>query len=231
MQRIFTFAKAGLGLALALTAPATNAAPITAFSTFGPPGSMFASGTNYDGYIESGPTSATSPSYYSQGDEFSVSTSGALSTISIALTSISGTNDAHLFIANDSGRVPGAILESLTLTNLPKFTTSSYTPEIITSVNHPFLTAGTRYFLYEAETGDEDNSWNICDRLSQGFHTISTNGGPYSRPLAQGVESTPGAFSVQVDAVPEASTTVIFGLLLILGLCGSVLAARKKLQS
>ncbi len=221
-----TLHKAGLGLALAglalaLSAPAALA-QTTVFSNFGP-GNTF--GTS--AYLSYGPTNplAASNGTDSQGEGFTASASGNLSTINIALQHYSGTNDAHLFLANASGGVPGAILESFTITNLPIFGVSS-SSLLITSTSHPLLTAGASYFLYEVETGNEAGAWSFNSIGETGPHLNSFNSQPYTNQTA-----TQGAFSVQVGApVPEASTTVSFSLLLALGLGGVIAGRRKKAE-
>jgi len=88
------------------------------------------------------------------------------------------------------------------------------------------LPTGDTYFLYEAETGNEYNGWNFNSIGDQGPHTYSINSGPYAT-----YPDTQGAFSVQVEPVPETSPVVSFGLLLILGLSGVLLVRRKQALS
>lgn len=76
--------------------------------------------------------------------------------------------------------------------------------------------------MYEKETGTEYNDWGLNSIGETGPHLQSRNGNPYVIS-----NQTQGAFSVQVAAVPEASTTISFGLLLALGM-GGVMIARKK---
>jgi hypothetical protein len=115
--------KSGVGLAVLamslLAIPAANA-QTTAFNNFGPSNTF----NTKSGYTEDGPGNLSAISlgfYFSQGEEFTASTSGALSTITIALFNggDGGTNDAHLFLASSSGGALGTTLESFTLTNLP----------------------------------------------------------------------------------------------------------------
>ena len=210
-------------IALAFAAPAAHA-QTTVFSNFGP-GNTF---NTKQGWTEDGPNNLSAISlgfYFSQGESFTPTSSGSLSGFTIALFNggDGGTNDAHLFLADGSGGVPGAILESFTLTNLPSQLGATLTPDVVASVSHPFLAAGSTYFLYEKETGTESNDWGLNSIGETGLHTVSRNGGPYVTTA-----QTQGAFSVQAAAVPEASTTVSLGLLFALGLSGLTLSVIKR---
>lgn len=225
LQRNGSFA-AVLGLIFGIGELGANAAPQTVFSNFGSANSYLASSF----LNEAGPTSylaSISGAYYSQGEGFTPSVSGYLSSFNIPLEYADGTNDAHLFLADGSSGVPGTILESFKLTHLAYNDFSSHdTPNFVASINHPFLSAGITYFLYEAETGDEFNVWNINSIGAMDLHTLSKNGSPYSTSLAGS-----GAFSIQADPVPEASTTVSFGLLVALSVGSVILAAKRKKSS
>lgn len=219
--------KAGLRLALAGLVFALGAAPAkaqtTVFSNFGPGVPAF---DTVDRYVIAGPTSSFG-SAVSQGEGFTVSASGYLSTINIALSNDGGPNNAHLFLADGSSGVPGLVLESFTLTGLPPAGTT-YTPEVIISANNPFLTAGTTYYLYDAEPGAQVTEWNFNSQGEKGPHFRTRPDGSVNISTA-----TQGAFSVQVNPapVPEASTTVSLGLLLALGVSGLVIATKRRRSS
>ncbi len=213
---------AALGLIFGMGGLSASAAPQTIFTNFGPGNSYLSNNT----LVEDGPSSTDASlegDYYSQGEGFTPSVSGYLSSFNIALSNFDGTDDAHLFLADGSSGVPGIILESFTLTNLPFYNASSNTPDFVASVSHPFLNAGTTYFLYEAETGSEDNGWNQNSVHAEGLRTVSKDGGPYSTASFTGG----GALSVQANPVPEPSTMVSFGLGAF-GLGVLLIAAKRK---
>lgn len=222
--------KAGLAVAAFLFAAPIAHAQTTVFNTFGP-GIGFDPNSYYDDLGPVQQPNQTDYTYQSLGFTFVPSASGALSSVMIALSTLSNvrslgrTTDAHIFLSEDNGGVPGSLLESYTLANLPD-TGTNYTPEVLTSALHPVLTAGTTYDLYVAEPGDEVDVWNLSSKqvFDRAFDSHSPNQ-PYSS-LALPIEA--GAFSIQVAAVPEASTTASFGLLLVLGMGGRFIASRKK---
>ena len=97
-MRIFLLGPAALLCSICLFPVAANAQ--TVFDNFGP-GNTFQTSI---GWTESGPTSSVGTA--SQGEGFTPSSTGLLSSIDIALGHVSGTNDAHLFLADG---VPGTL--------------------------------------------------------------------------------------------------------------------------
>ena len=91
------------------------------------------------------------------------------------------------------------LLETFTLTGLPNFG-GSYAPITFTSALHPLLTAGSTYYLYEAETGTEWNAWNVNSIVETGPHLYSADNITYANG-----SNGQGAFRVTVTpaATPE----------------------------
>src|SRR5438105_1637430 len=177
------------------------------FDNFGPGGTF---NTGF-GWTESGPTSGIGSD--SQGERFIPALSGNLSSITIAMSHNEGLNDLHLFLSNGSGGIPGIVLESWTINNLPSFG-SSYVPLVINSATHPLLSSGTVYYLYSKEPGNEWNDWNKNSNSEQGLHINSANGGPYNTSTIE-----QGAFRVTVEPVPEPGAFGFFACVVLTRLC------------
>ena len=158
------------------------------FNNFGPGDSFNIS----SGYSETGLFPGQS-----LGEGFTPAFSGNLSVITIAMSHSSGPNDVHLFLASGVGGVPGSILESWVVTNLPS-AGISYSPLKIGSSSRPLLSAGSLYFLYSQEPGNEVDSWNFNSISEQGDYFVRQNSGAISSGT-----HTQGAFRVEVTPVPE----------------------------
>ncbi|BDI29978.1 hypothetical protein CCAX7_20290 [Capsulimonas corticalis] len=193
------------GAALALTAGAFLCAlhpahaQTTVFSSFGP-GNTFNAGAGFYESVND-----------SQGAEFTVSTSGQLASVTVAVSNISGTNGAHFYLTDSAANLgnTGAALESFTFTHLTPLGTS-FTPLVSLSSQHPFLTTGQTYYLYEYETGDSVNAFDLNTAGVSGTSWSSIDGGAYT----SGTGSDFPAFSVQIAAaaVPEPSTLAVLAV-------------------
>jgi hypothetical protein len=140
-----------------------------------------------------------------------------LTQIDVALSyNNSGTNSAVLTLNSASGGLPGAVLMRWSLTNLPTYGTCC-TLETVTPDSAVFLSAGEQYWL--VATAGTNSSFDVWDANSIGQI------GPVSQTFTPGVFSgshfsSEGAFDVQGTSVPEPSTFVLFGgLLLLFGGC------------
>ncbi|MBV9850838.1 MAG: hypothetical protein JO250_14280 [Armatimonadetes bacterium] len=199
---------APLGLTLALAAPlgltlaaAPARAQTTVFSTFGPSNTFI----TVAGYPET--------SSVSVGAAFTPSASGSLFSITVAASNLNGANDAHFYLTDSSASLgkPSAALDSFTFNNLPAAGTP-FTPEVGLSSAHPTLTAGTTYYLYEQETGSENNVFNVNSTGATGTVVQSNNGGK----SYTGSTGLLPAFSIQINAAaaPEPCAGAVLG-----GLC------------
>lgn len=142
-----------------------------------------------------------------------------LSSIAIALQHATGTNDAHLFLSDGvPGQAGANILESFTLTNLPASTGSNPIFDTLTSTLHPLLTAGQTYYFYQAETGDEFNSWHL--NSIGGIGTVISSNDNVNYDVDDNVQA---AFRVSVASsvsVPEPSGMVLLAAAGSLAGCG-----------
>jgi len=211
----FLFSLSGLALALLALTPVANA-QIVVHDNFGP-GDTYDNGT---AWTESGLTAIVGTQ--SAGSGFTTAVSGNLFDISVAIGNVTGTNVAHVFLSDGTSGVPGTVLESWTITNLPGLG-SGAAPTVLTSVLNPMLSAGTTYYLYEAEDGDTWNgwAWNTTGDVGLIFSGDNVN---YSSD-----NTDPSiAYRVRIEgtaAVPEPGSAA---LLAGMGLSGAGLLIRRK---
>ncbi len=148
-------------------------------------------------------------SQVSVGAPFTPATTSVLTAIDFAAVYIGGPNQLNVYLT--SGGLPGAPIESFTLTNLANL------PTVLTvnSVTHPVLSAGTTYWvvLTANDPVNSDFGWNFNTTGATG---AATRLGAGSWVLDQGTTS---AFDVQGDAVPEPATfLLVSGSLLLFGM-------------
>lgn len=171
----------------------------------------FGPGDSFDtraGYTETGPDAVPfGIGAHSVGVGFIPDATAPLESLTVAISHLSGTDGAHLFLSDGSTGLPGTTLESFTLTNLPVFG-SDFTPQTLYSTTKPTLNAGTTYYLYEYEAGDEFDVWNNS-LLAQnaGILLESDNGVPY------GVKATTLLPAFRVTLVPEPNANAFLALL------------------
>ena len=178
-------------------------ADISAFNDFGPLNSY----NTTSAVTESGAGSLVGPDQ--TDNSFVAGASGELTSIYAAVQTITGgSNDAtfQLYANGSNGTQPGALLESFTLGPLPQEGSSAAPVQLVSSgdVN---LTAGNTYWVgVTAPTG----AWVAFNLNSTGAlgSMFSTKYG------SSGYGATDAAFAVNVQAVPEASTVLTFGMLL-----------------
>ena len=192
-----TLILAGTALGLCVT-PGAWAAIV--FNNFGP-GDTFGANS----YSEAGPTASVQQQSFGEG--FIPTGSGYLSSITIPLVHISGDNAIHLFLSNGSSSKPGTVLESWVITGLPELGATP-SPLVINSAAQPLLSAGTLYYLYSKEPGNEYDGWYWNSVSAQGSYINSRNGGPYFTGT-----DVQAAFRVEVTPVPEPASLSLLALL------------------
>lgn len=132
---------------MVLLAAASAHADVVAFNTMGP-GDSF----DVDGPAQQiiGSNIRHVGAWTWGGMAFTPTVTGTLSSLTMGLNRYySNTNDVQFFISEESGGMPGAVLESFTLNNAPRYGRPGDTvATTITSVTNPLLNAGTTYFVY-----------------------------------------------------------------------------------
>src|SRR3954447_981834 len=119
------------------------------------------------------------------GAPFTATGGGNLSNLTTGATFLSGAPALTLGLYASAGGQPGALLESFAVT-------LSATPTlfVLNSVLHPFLAAGTQYWVVWTQTSSDQVSWlsndtgtaggvwggNSIDGLTQSFPTFPTTG-------------------------------------------------------
>jgi len=183
-------------LATALLAFAIPARAGIVFDDFAP-GDKF---NPVDGYVVSG----GSDGVLRVAAQFTAAASGELSSIRLALAYIAGTNDFTVSLLTDDGDSPGAtVLESISLTDAPTYG-GAYSPETVTSLLHPSLVSGTRYWVEVAAAAPSTmGTWN--------FNTTGANGLVFQTGNGVAPATLP-AFAVDVTAVPEPSSLTLCGV-------------------
>lgn len=114
----------------------TNANAAVVYDNFGP-------GMSFDTSAGQG---VGSLAYGEYGLLFTPSASGLLSNLTVAASSNSGTAEITFTLYDNNFGAPGAVLETLFLTNLPDFGTS-FTPQIIAAAGTTYLEASQSYWL------------------------------------------------------------------------------------
>jgi len=141
-----------------------------------------------------GPACASTPAGATQAPEvaapFTPSATGSLLSLNLALHYESGTNGAVISLLRDSGGVPGSVLESWTVMNLP--TGVPPAPTTVTDTQGVRLEAGQQYWVAVQPLGADTLVWWSWN--SQGLAGGMANNGLYWQPLNSG-EGLP-AFSV-----------------------------------
>jgi hypothetical protein len=192
----------GIAVSLLLTAAPAGADSIV-FSNLGP-------GGTYDaglGYSVSGPTSQAEEAT-TIGQPFVPLANYRFDAIDIALNWVLDTNAGTVSLASDASGLPGAVLESFTFTDRPRFSTTSTDLAVGMSTVHPLLRAGTPYWIVASADGDAFMSWDTNNTGQLGT-TIQINGGTWTpRPdLASAAFRVRG--SAAGNVVPEPASLLL----------------------
>jgi hypothetical protein len=145
---------------------------------------------------------------FTQAMHFTLTASATLTAIDLPIGYESGTNLFNVQLRANNGGVPGAIIESIALSNLP--TAFNEPLAVATSALHPVLTAGTEYWVVVAPGNASTNGvWNWTSPLQTGTHASSADGGSTWTINAFG-RTEISAFSIEGTAVaPEPSSTIL----------------------
>jgi hypothetical protein len=198
-----------------------KAGSITVYSNFG-------AGNSYNccnGYTESGAGSFTGFNAL-QAMAFTNATGQnlTLTQIDIADSFVAGNNSMTLNLYADNGGVPGAVLESWTVNNLPDLGTCCTIETVFDSMG-VVLQNGATYFLAPASDNVTWEAWNWNTTAASGAGALSTDGGATWAP---GPYDPNGAFDVLGKAtVPEPSAMLLMGTALVGILAGLHLGLRR----
>jgi hypothetical protein len=152
------------------------------------------------------------PSTFETAQDFPLSATYRLDSITIPLRVVSGPNDVTIRLYSSSGGLPNTVLESWTVDNA--MGTSNYNLVTVNSVLHPLLLTGGQYFVdVRAPVGGEEidypaSSLSTTNTLVQSFDLGAT----WSLRL-QGTFTEFEAFEVQgtPTQTPEPASLTLLG--------------------
>ena len=200
MSRLATLS-AALGVALFMFTETAGATPVTIFSDFGP-GNSYTSGI---GWTVAG--QAAGGSFQSVAMPFTSSGDYQLSQIDIALSFADGTNSAVVTLNSDSSGMPGGVLMTWNLLNLPAFGNCCVV-ETLSPSSPLLLSSGAQYWLVSNPgTSDTHDAWNFNELGATGLVMLNNGNGFFIAP-----HSEMGAFDVLGEAgteVPEPATALL----------------------
>lgn len=170
-------------------------------------------------------TIGSSPVSFSSASGFVSPGNFSLEQIDVGLSNVTGTNSATVSLWTDAAGVPGTLLGSWSVSNLPAFGATDSALTTISGISGIDLLAGAAYFLAVAPgAGDTWDTWNWStvstgDVLysTDGGATWGTNGGAQALGAFVLIGSTGGS-------VPEPITITLFGA----GLAGAAAMRRRR---
>jgi hypothetical protein len=165
----------------------------TLYTDFGP-GQSF--GVSAAGILGS------TPVYQASAASFTPSVTGTLDSIDLPVFVSSGTATFIVEVTSSSG-VPGAVLESFTLTSI----TSSATIRTLTSIVHPSLSSLLTYWIVVFPGGTTTSGgWNFNSVGRTGLDVSHDGGSSWSPSF---VTATPTFDVIGTPTVPEPTTWVL----------------------
>jgi len=163
--------------------------------------------TYYGGWGIFGTDNSLFPgAFSSQGMAFTPSSNTLLTQIDVAVFWESGTNSVILTLDSDNSGIPGTVIDSWTLNNLPSFGFCC-TAETVTALSPISLTAGDRYWLVIAPgASDTHADWTNTNTLGLSADQETEDGpfipgtGPLSAFEVVGVETPEPGLTLLVAA-------------------------------
>jgi len=158
------------------TQPAFSVIGIPGYSDFGPDNTF-----SNNGWCVSGASGASCTTFATRyiAAPFVLATSSILSSINLPLSNLSGTNGAVISLTDSaSGGIPGTVLESWSVSNLPASSASSIAVTQVISKLSPALEAGQTYWLEVQPLADDttDNWYTNSIGLGGGLQNINQGG-------------------------------------------------------
>jgi hypothetical protein len=120
----------------------------------------------------------TGPSFvggysYEQAVPFTPTATKSVTTITIGLGYVSGTNSATVALYSDNGGVPGTELASGTASSMPDFGSCCTTAKV--KISSTSVTKGTQYWVVVSATGNTWTAWNYSTTDQVDEHTYAYN--------------------------------------------------------
>lgn len=110
---------------------------------------------------------------YEQGIPFTPTKNVSVTSITMGLGYVSGTNAATIALYSDSSGLPGTELASGAVSNMPKFPTCCTTTAV--TISSTALTAGTQYWIVVSASGTTWVAWNYSTVNTADAHTYAYN--------------------------------------------------------
>ena len=184
---------AGLSFAITQAFTAAQSGGQTVYNNFGTNNSF-----SGNGWCVTGPYATSCTSYAARyiAAPFTPGLSQLLSGISLPLTNLGGTNGAVINLRNsDSSGLPGAVLESWSVSNLPNYFAPNVTVISVASKLNPALQAGQTYWVeVEPLAADTADYW-YTNNLGLAFGMANINQAGWTVLVGYAGQTLP-AFSV-----------------------------------